>query len=248
MDRKNIHGVMVDNVTMDEALARVMAMLEGNSPGKVYTPNSEIIMEATRNPELMDILNGADLLVADGAGVVLASRILNQPVSQKVSGIDLIKRILINTDLRPVSFFIFGGKPGVAEQASINILSEFPRANIVGFRNGYFSSEEEEEILRKINEAKPEIVLVGLGAPKQEKWIHENARKLNCKVLMGIGGSIDVFAGTAQLAPEFMRKAGLEWLFRLMKEPRRYKRMLDLPRFMMLTIKERLRKKRGLSL
>ncbi len=238
----DIHGVGIDNVTMDEALDRVMDMLKDNKAHKVYTPNSEIVMQAYRDDGLKQLLNEADLVVADGAGVVLASRILGRKVKEKVSGVDLVRRIFMNTDRRTTSFFIFGGKPGVSEQASINILSEFPRANILGFRNGYFNENDVQGIINQINAAKAEILLVGLGAPKQEKWIHAHAHELNCKVIMGIGGAIDVFAGTASLAPEFMRKAGLEWLYRLVKEPSRYKRMMDLPRFMLLTLKTKFMK------
>lgn len=237
-EKVDIHGVMIDNVTMDEALDKVMEMLKGQTPHKVFTPNSEIIMQSTRDPELKTILNNADLLVPDGAGVVLASRILKKELKEKVSGIDLVKRILKNTEKRATSFFILGGKPGVAEKASVNIVSDYPKAKIKGFRNGYFDQSEEPDIIKQINDSKAEILLVGLGAPKQEKWIYRHADELNCKVLIGVGGSIDVFAGTAKLAPEFMRKAGLEWLYRLIKEPKRAKRMLDLPRFMLLTLKK----------
>jgi N-acetylglucosaminyldiphosphoundecaprenol N-acetyl-beta-D-mannosaminyltransferase len=240
MEKKNIHGVLIDNVDMDEALGRVMEMLESDRTCKIYTPNSEIIMQACRDPQLKEILNLSDLLVADGAGVVLASKILGNKLKQKVSGIDLVKRIFINTDNRPVSVFLFGGKPGVAEQAAINILSEFPRVDIKGFLNGYFTQEEEDGIIARINDSGAEILLVGLGAPKQEKWIHDNADRLKCKVAIGVGGTLDVFAGVVPLAPECMRRAGLEWLFRLIKEPKRYKRMMDLPRFILLSIRKRL--------
>ncbi len=243
-EKIDIHGVRLDNVTMDEALDQVLEMLNGSTAQKIFTPNAEIIMQAQRDDGLKELLNKADLLVADGAGVVLASKILGRRLKEKVSGVDLVKRILINTDRRITSFYIFGGKPGVSEQASINILSEFPRANIVGFRNGYFSEEESPEIIHQINASKAEILLVGLGVPKQEKWINEHIHELKCKVVMGVGGTIDVLAGTASLAPEFMRKAGLEWLFRLIKEPYRYKRMMDLPRFMILTYKTKMRKKK----
>ncbi|MCX7771935.1 MAG: WecB/TagA/CpsF family glycosyltransferase [Clostridia bacterium] len=241
-EKIDIHGVMIDNVTMDEALERVIQMLGEPRPHAIYTPNAEIIMQSTRDAELKDILNAADLVVPDGAGVILASKILNRRLKQKVSGVDLTKRIFMNTDKRATSFFIFGGKPGVAEMASVNILSEFPRANIVGFRNGYFKEEDIPEIIKQINASRAEIVLVALGAPKQEKWIHQHAGELNCKVLMGVGGSIDIFAGTAPMAPEFMRKSGFEWLYRLIKQPSRYKRMMDLPRFMMLTYKTKFKK------
>lgn len=237
-EKVDMHGVMIDNVTMNEALDKVLSMLKGQTPQKIFTPNSEIIMLATREPELKHILNGAELVVPDGAGVILASRIMKNELKEKVSGIDLVKSIFKNTGKRPTSFFIFGGKPGVAEKASINILSDHPKAKILGYRNGYFDESEVPGIIKQINESKAEILLVGLGAPKQEKWIHRYAGELNCKVLMGIGGSIDVFAGTAKLAPEFIRKAGLEWLYRLIKEPKRAKRMLDLPRFILLTLKK----------
>jgi N-acetylglucosaminyldiphosphoundecaprenol N-acetyl-beta-D-mannosaminyltransferase len=237
-EKIDIHGVMIDNVTMEEALDKVLSMLEGQTPQKIFTPNSEIIMQATRDPELRDILNSAELIVPDGAGVILASRIMKNELKEKVSGIDLVRQIFANTKKRPASFFILGGKPGVAEKASVNIVYDYPKAKIKGYRNGYFDESEVPEIIKQINESRAEILLVGLGAPKQEKWIHRYANELNCKILMGIGGSIDVFAGTAKLAPEFMRRAGLEWLYRLIKEPKRAKRMLDLPRFILLTLKK----------
>ncbi|NMA65497.1 MAG: WecB/TagA/CpsF family glycosyltransferase [Clostridiaceae bacterium] len=243
----DIHGVKINNLTMEEALDFTMSMLENNSPGRIYTPNSEIIMQAYRDEELKSILNDADILVADGAGVVLASRILNKNLKEKVSGIDLVKRIFKNTKKRPISFFILGGKPGVPEKAAINIYSEYPKAKIVGYHHGYFKEEQIPEIIENINKSKAEVLLVGLGAPKQEKWIHEHYKQLSCKVIMGVGGTIDVFAGTATLAPEFIRKAGLEWLYRLIKQPSRYKRMLDLPRFMILTLKTKLNQKSNIN-
>jgi len=243
-EKIDIHGVMIDNVTMDEALSRVLKMLDGKTPNKIYTPNSEIIMQACRNKSLMDILNSAELTIPDGAGVILASKILGRPLKQKVSGIDLVRKIFESTKNRAISFFILGGKPGVPEKASINIFSEFPKAKIAGFHHGYFKDSEVPDIINKINESKAEILLVGLGAPKQEKWIYNYADKLNSKVIMGIGGSIDVFAGTASLAPEFIRRAGFEWLYRLVRQPSRYKRMMDLPRFMILTLKTRYFKKK----
>lgn len=243
-EKIDIHGVMVDNVSIEEALDIVLGMLKGQVANKIFTPNAEIIMQANRDSNLLDILNCAELVIPDGAGVVLASRLMQNKLKEKVSGIDLVKKILENTSKRPTSFFIFGGKPGVAEKASVNILSDFPKAHINGFRNGYFDETDTPEIIKKINDSKAEILLVGLGAPKQEKWIHKYAEQLNCKVIMGIGGTIDIFAGTVALAPEFMRKAGLEWLFRLIKEPKRFKRMLDLPRFMILTFKKRIKNRR----
>lgn len=225
---------------MQEAVETVQNWVSGNSIHAVYTPNAEIIMQAQRNPELKSILNDAGLLIPDGAGVILGSRILKTPLKEKVSGIDLIKNLFKASAGKNISYYILGGQPGVAEIAAVNIMSEFGKVNIKGYTHGYFAPDEENTVIETINRLKPDILLVGFGVPKQEFWIHQNMYRLNCKVCIGVGGSIDVLAGTAALAPEFMRKAGLEWLFRLVRDPKRYKRMLDLPRFVLLTWKKRL--------
>lgn len=240
-EKVDIHGVRIDNVTMKEALDFVIDGLDHEKTCKIYTPNSEIIMQANRDPDLLAVLNSADLLVPDGAGVILASKILGAKLKEKVSGVDLVKNILQYTNKRPISFFILGGRPGVPEKASINIVSEYPKARIVGFRHGYFNEEDIPDIIKQINDSQAEILLVGLGAPKQEKWIHSHAHELSSKIIIGVGGTVDVFAGTATLAPEYIRKAGFEWLYRLIKQPSRYKRMMDLPRFMMLTLRKKLK-------
>lgn len=238
----NILEVKVDSVTMQQAVDKVKGFLMKDKAHTVYTPNAEIIMAAQRDIALKNILNDADLLVADGAGVVLASRILGVSVPEKVSGIDLTKNIFLSAAEKSVKFFFFGGKPGVAESAAEKIVTAYPGVEITGCRNGYFTKENELEIINQINSSGTEVLLVALGAPKQEKWIQEHKHELKVKVCIGVGGSLDVFAGQVNLAPEFMRRNGLEWLYRLYREPWRYKRMLDLPRFMMLTLKTKLRR------
>jgi N-acetylglucosaminyldiphosphoundecaprenol N-acetyl-beta-D-mannosaminyltransferase len=238
----DVMGVPVDSVTMEEALEIIKGFLDKDEVHTVFTPNAEIMMAAQRDSRLKEILCQADLLVADGAGVVLASRILGTSVPEKVAGFDLVKNILIKASEQPVSLFLFGGKPGVAEAAAENILKQFPGVSIAGCRNGYFSKEEEDGIVSMINSSGADILLTALGAPKQEKWIDEYKNRLNVKMCIGVGGTLDVFAGKVELAPEFFRRNGLEWLYRLYKEPWRYKRMLDLPRFMLLTIGKRLKR------
>ncbi len=242
MDRVDIHGVKIHNVTMQDAVDIIRKWVEGDTLHAVYTPNSEIIMQAQRNPELKSILNDAGLLIPDGAGVVLASKILKTPLKEKVSGVDLAKNLFKAFSGKSTGFFILGGEPGVADMAAVNIIAEFGRVNIKGYAHGYFKPEEEAALIEQINRVKPDILLVGLGAPKQELWIHRNMYRLSCKVCIGIGGGIDIFAGKVSLTPEFIRKAGFEWLHRLIREPRRYKRMMDLPRFMILTFKKRFSK------
>lgn len=239
----DILGVPVDSVTMQEAVEKVKGFLDNDSACSVYTPNAEIMMAAQRDPELKSLLSDADLLVADGAGVVLASRILGRSVPEKVSGIDLMMRVFENFAGRHTRYFLFGSKPGVAEAAGERILNDFPGSEIAGTRSGYFTDRDEDDILAQINASNADILLVALGAPKQEKWIAKYKDRLNVKVCAGVGGTLDVLAGKAELAPDFFRNHGLEWLFRLYKEPRRAKRMLDLPRFMTRVMLARLQGK-----
>lgn len=227
----NILGVPVDSITMKEAVAKIGGFIKEGGVHAIYTPNAEIMMAAQRDEELKSILTKADMLTADGAGVVLASKLLNTPVPEKVSGFDLVREVLKTYSSIGLRCFLFGAKPGVAEQAAEKIKSDYPGIVIAGLRNGYFKDSDDNEIISSINAADADLLLVCLGAPKQEKWIFSYMDKINAKVCMGVGGTIDVFAGTAKLAPDFFRRNGLEWLYRLYREPKRAIRMLDLPRF-----------------
>ncbi|HEX9063047.1 MAG TPA: WecB/TagA/CpsF family glycosyltransferase [Clostridia bacterium] len=236
----DIAGVPVDNLTMESAVMKAAQFLSEDRIHVIYTPNAEIMMEAHRNPELKNILSMADMLVADGAGVVLASKILGRKLPERVAGFDLTKNILSMSKNRSLKIFLFGGKPEVAKEAGANIIESYPGVEITGFRDGYFNENDEDDIIERINSSGADILLVGLGAPKQEKWIHKNRERLKVRLCIGVGGSIDVFAGKAKRAPEFFRKYSLEWLYRLYKEPWRYKRMMDLPRFVVLATMMRL--------
>ncbi|ACL77215.1 WecB/TagA/CpsF family glycosyltransferase [Ruminiclostridium cellulolyticum] len=229
----NIAGINIDNITMEQAVERVYSFIDSGKNHSVYTPNAEIMMDGITNKQLKEILNSADILVADGAGVVLASKILGKSVAEKVSGFDLAKNLLIASSKRPIKFFLFGGKPGIPERAHANVICDYPGAEIVGTRNGYFSQEDESEIINQINNSGADVLFVCLGAPKQEQWIHKHKEQLNVKVCMGLGGTIDILAENVKLAPDFFRNHGLEWLYRLYKEPWRFKRMLRLPKFIL---------------
>jgi N-acetylglucosaminyldiphosphoundecaprenol N-acetyl-beta-D-mannosaminyltransferase len=232
----NILGVDIDNVTMEQALDKIKSFISKEGVHAIYTPNAEIMMDAKNDAHMRGILNQADLLVADGAGVVLASRILGKNLPEKVSGIDLTRLSFGMQFDRKVRYFLFGSKPGVAEEAGKNLLELYPNIEIAGCRNGYFTEAETPEIINRINSSNADILLVALGAPKQEMWIHENKSKLRVRVCIGVGGSLDVFAGKVKLAPDFFRNNGLEWLYRLYKEPWRFKRMLKLPKFIFLAV------------
>ena len=232
----NIAGINIDDITMSQAVERVYEFIASGENHSIYTPNAEIMMEGIASKNLKSILNNADMLVADGAGVVLASKILGRQVAEKVSGFDLVKNLLISSKEHPIKFFLFGGKPGIAETAKANINRDYPGAEVVGIRNGYFKEEEVASIVEQINNSNAEVLLVCLGAPKQEEWIEKNKSQLKVKVSIGVGGTMDVLAGNVKLAPDFFRNNGLEWMYRLYKEPKRFKRMLRLPKFILYII------------
>ncbi len=230
-NKVNILGVYVDKITIAGAVERISQMLEERGTKSIYTPNSEILLEAYKDKEFCHVLNSADLLTADGIGVVYASKILGDPIAERCAGFDIACGVIDKIAETGHRLYLFGGKPGIAEKAKKRLEEKYPFIQIVGTRNGYFKPEETQEIINDINCVNADLVFVCLGAPKQEKWIYENKEKLNAKVLMGIGGSLDVFAGEVERAPEIWCRLGLEWLYRLIKEPWRFKRMLALPKF-----------------
>ncbi|MBQ3554120.1 MAG: WecB/TagA/CpsF family glycosyltransferase [Clostridia bacterium] len=227
----DVLGVWVDKVTMDGALERLMEFLEEDAPHAVYTPNSEILMRAYRDEKFRDVLNTAELITPDGIGVVYASKILKDSLSERVGGFDLASRLIEKVSDGSYSLYFFGGKPGVADLAKEKLCETYPDLRVVGTSDGYFDAEKEKRIIADIKEKNPDILFVCLGAPKQEEWIFSHKKELGAKVLMGIGGSLDVFAGVTERAPESFQKMGLEWLYRLAKQPSRIGRMMDLPKF-----------------
>ncbi len=228
--------VSIDRVTLSQAEQATWDFLKQDKAHMIFTPNSEIIMVAQQDKELKDVLNSGDLIIADGIGVVYASKILKKPIAERVAGFDLAKQIIEKLPQKEHKLYFLGGKPGVAKAAKDNLEKQYPGIQIVGTHDGYFDEEQEAEIIHEINQLKPDILFVCLGMGKQEKWIYNHRGKLSVKVCMGIGGSLDVFAGRVQRAPDFYCKYGLEWFYRLVKEPWRYKRMLALPKFALMVL------------
>lgn len=231
-DKVNILGVYVDMVSIKQAADMIMDFFGEDKLHKVYTPNSEILMVAYKDPEFAKLLNDAELLTADGIGVVYASKILGRPIAERAAGYDIACDVLDRIKGTEHSVFLFGGKPGVAELAKEKLEEAYPGIKIAGTRNGYFKPEEEADIVSEINNSGADLLFVCLGAPKQEQWLARNAQGLQgVRVAMGVGGSLDVFAGTVLRAPKWYCDHGLEWFYRLKKEPWRAKRMLALPKF-----------------
>lgn len=239
--RTDVLGVGFDNLTMSEATHAAMELIDSKSGGFVVTPNPEIVMLCRENAELMHAVQSAALVLADGVGVVLGAKILGTPMKQKLPGIDFAQELFAILAERKMSVFLFGAKPGVADEAASRLKSRFEGLVIAGTNDGYFT--DSAPIAEKIRAAAPDLLLVCLGAPKQELWMLENGPKLNVGLMAGLGGSLDVLAGVAERAPEKWQKLGLEWLYRLIKEPSRIGRMMKLPKFVFAVIWQRLRKK-----
>ena len=235
----NVMGVAFDNVTMDEALERATVLL--NDPASAYcvTPNAEIVYEAMHDESFRAILNGAALVLPDGAGTVLGAKLLGTPLKEKVAGIDFATNLLGILEQSGKRLYLLGGKPGIAEQAAENMKKKHPGLCICGVADGYF--KDEAPVIARVNEAKPDALFVCLGAPKQEIFMHAHQQDLNVPMMIGLGGSLDGFAGTVKRAPKWMIRLQLEWLYRLIKEPKRIGRMMRLPKFVLAVLAQRLR-------
>ena len=205
----------------------------------VCTPNPEMVMEAQNDDKLMNILKSADLVVPDGIGVVWASKYSEKKLTERVAGYDLVQKLFDEIKDTEHTVYFFGGAPGVSLAAARKMEQKYPHLKIVGGHNGYFDEKEEKRILNDIKKLSPSILLVGLGSPKQEKWIYENIRLTNVKVAIGVGGSFDVMSGKIKRAPDIFCKMGLEWFYRLITQPSRIVRMMRLPKFALTVLKNR---------
>ncbi len=228
-DKVNILGAEIDKITMEEAVGTAMGFFGSDGKKVIYTPNSEIILYASRNAEFMERLNSADLIIPDGIGVVYGAKIVKNPLPERVAGFDLVKNLLPKMAEKGLSLYLLGAKPGVAEKAGEKLSEEYKGIVIKGVHDGYF--KDDKEIIDDINEKKPDLLLVCLGFPKQENWIYEHRAELDVKAMIGAGGCLDVFSGTSERAPDFYCRHGIEWLYRLKKEPWRFMRMTALPVF-----------------
>jgi N-acetylglucosaminyldiphosphoundecaprenol N-acetyl-beta-D-mannosaminyltransferase len=230
MERVSILGVKIENVSLNEAVDRIEMMIKERESCLVVTANPEIILLAEQDQDFARCIDRAKMVTADGIGIVIASKLIGQPLKQRVAGIDMVSELFSRAQNKKYRFYLVGAKPGVADKAAENIKKTFPGIEIVGIQHGYF--KDDSEIIQDIMEKKPDILLAALGMGKQEKWIIDRIFHAGVPVSIGVGGSLDVFAGEAQRAPVWMQKAGLEWFYRLLKQPSRYERMLQLPLFL----------------
>jgi bacterial polymer biosynthesis proteins, WecB/TagA/CpsF family len=226
--KTNILNINFDVIQIDDATQKLINAIENNEKCFVVTPNPEIVMIAQKDLELKKIINSADLVIADGIGIVLASKFNKIKIKNRVAGYDLVQKFFSMS--KNYKIYFLGSSTQIIELAKKNMQEKFKNINIVGAHNGFFDNNE--EIINQINLLNPDVLLVGMGAPKQEKWIYKYKDKLNAKVFIGIGGSFDVMSGKIKRAPTIFQKLGLEWFYRLIKQPKRFWRMLALPKFL----------------
>ena len=242
MSRIDVLGVGFDDLTMDEAVERALGFMSGRAARYACTPNPEIVMAAKKDAALRSALASADMVLADGVGVTKAAAMLGTPLKARVPGIDFASGVMARLAQRGGSVFLFGAKPGVAEEAAEKLKGMFPGLIVAGTADGYFT--DDAPIVEAINAAGPNFVMFCLASPKQELWMAEHAGKISCGLMACLGGSIDVFAGRVERAPEAWRRLGLEWLYRVIKEPKRLGRVMKLPLFVVEAAGQRAKGKR----
>ena len=239
--RVDVLGVGFDSVTLEQALDRGVELL--HTPGAHYavTPNPEIVEACRRDGAAMAAVNGADLVLADGIGVIYGAKMLGTPLPGRVTGIAFAQGLMARLAQSGEGLFLLGARPGYAQQAAENLRLQYPGLNIVGTNDGYF--REDGPVVEKIRASGARVVFVCLGAPKQELWMAENGPATGANLLVGLGGCLDVFSGNVKRAPAVFQKLGLEWLYRLCREPRRIVRMGKLPLFLVHAAQERRKRK-----
>lgn len=242
--RVRILGARVDDLTWDETLAFIARFVASGQPHQVMTPNPEFVMRARRDPVFRALLDRVDLAPADGVGLKWAARLLGLPLRQVVPGSDLVERLAAAGMRTGQRWFLLGAAEGVAAEAAAILSARYPGLVIAGAWSGSPDPAEDDALCRRIEAAKPvDLLLVAYGAPKQDQWIARNQPRLRIPVAIGVGGTFNFIAGRSRRPPELVKKLNLIWLFRLLTEPRRWRRQLALVHFAALVLRESLRRR-----
>lgn len=239
--RVDVLGVGFDNMTMDQAVAEGVRLMGTEGAHYAATPNPEIVEVCRTDGEAREAVNGADLVLADGIGVIYGAKMLGTPLKGRVTGIGFAQGLMERMAENGKTLYLLGAKPGVAEKAAERLREQYPGLRIAGTHDGYF--QEDGPVIEAIRASGADVVFVCLGAPKQEKWMQKNGGATGAHLLVGLGGCLDVFSGEVQRAPEVFQKLGLEWLHRLAKNPSRIGRMMKLPLFLVHVAGEKRKQK-----
>lgn len=230
--KKEIYlGVHVSPLSYAEIITDLRLRMDNGEVSTIIAVNPEKVISANKDEQLMSLINEATYQIPDGVGILLASKLRGGSIRSRVTGVDMMERLVGMAAAHGDRVFFYGAKKEVVEQTAANLKQKFPNLVIAGTQDGY--ERDELVVVRKIQEAKADILFVAMGSPKQELWIRRNKNQLSVKVYQGVGGSFDVFAGHVKRAPKLFRRFGLEWLFRLLSDPKRIKRQLALPKFLL---------------
>ncbi|MHB1127158.1 MAG: WecB/TagA/CpsF family glycosyltransferase [Bacillota bacterium] len=230
-NRVQVFSIGVDRVDMNGALQHVEEFIREGSAHLIFAANPEKVMRVEQDGELQEILQKAELVIADGTGILWAAKVFGCALPERVTGIDLMHAITGLSARQGYRVYLLGAAPGVAQEAADRLALLYPGLQVAGTHHGFFRPEEEEELIGQVNSSCPDILFVAMGSPRQEKWLHRNRERLQVPVCMGVGGSFDVVTGRVDRAPRWMQRVGLEWSYRLLRDPRRVGRMTVLPRY-----------------
>ena len=229
--KEEILGVQVNTENYDELIPKVFQNIEDKKKSLVVAINPEKLMKAKDDPELKALLNRAEFQIPDGIGVIIASKLQKGNITSRVTGADMMDRVVREAARTQKSIFLYGAKPGIADKAAAKLVETYPDLIVAGTQDGY--EKDNSKVIASINNAQPDILFVAMGSPKQEQWIEQYRDELHPILYQGVGGSFDVLAGNVKRAPAIFQRFGVEWLYRLLKEPSRLKRQMNLPKFLL---------------
>lgn len=243
LENVQIRGIPFSAGTMEEAVLSADRAIRDGKQTVVYTPNAEMAQRCAEDRAFMEIVTRGDLILPDGEGVLMASRILGTPIPHKLAGVEFGEAILSLSAEKGYRVFFLGGKPGVAELAAEKMVEKYPGLSVCGVSDGYFAKtgEESDRIVKEVNRSSADVLFVCLGSPAQEIWTAENRSNLTASLILCLGGSLDVYSGTVKRAPKIFCRLKLEWFYRLLKEPKRFPRMMKLPRYIFDTFLYRIK-------
>jgi N-acetylglucosaminyldiphosphoundecaprenol N-acetyl-beta-D-mannosaminyltransferase len=237
-----ILGIPIHDVPLSEAVEQAAAWVREGGAHQIATVNPEFVMAARQDPTFRTVLERADLCLPDGVGITLAARYLGRPLRERVAGVDLVEALAARAAVEGWPIFLLGAAPGVADWAASVLIARYPGLTVAGTHAGSPRPEEEENIIRRVREAGADVLLVAYGAPAQDLWLARNLARTGAKVGVGVGGAFDYIAGVVPRAPRWMRRVGLEWLYRLIRQPWRWRRQRVLPLYALLVLVSKWRK------
>ena len=236
----NILNVSIDNLTIQQAVYKVIKMVEEKGVHHVITLNPYKLMRIKSNSDLRLIYDKADMHIAAGAGIQWAAEMLKKPIKERIPLLSFIMEIVRISEIKEYGIFLVGGKPEITERAFFNIRKSFPNIRIVGRHGGYFDSDREKSVIEAMRKSEANIIFVGLGFPKEDKWIYKYKSEFKNTVLISVGGSIDIISGEIKKAPPYFMEKGLDWFYRIITRPWRIGRLLRTALFFVITLFKKL--------